>query len=160
MSNQDREAAIGRLLTAMQEQSHSAASPACLDAESLAAWAENQLTPAQRSAAESHVASCPRCQSTLGALARTATAADTAAREEQSRSRVFRFAPWMAALGGAAVVALMVVTTQPRTEQTQAEPTAVSPDSTHDRLEAAKESPSEPLPVAGAAPAPSRPVDQ
>src|SRR5687768_9899112 len=131
MSNQDREAAIGRLLTAMQEQSHSAASPACLDAESLAAWAENQLTPAQRSAAESHVASCLRCQSTLGSMARTATAADTAAREEeQSRSWVFRFAPWMAALGGAAVVALMVVTTQPRTEQTQAEPAAVSPDST------------------------------
>lgn len=97
----------------------------------------------------------------LGAMARTTAAADTAASgEERSRSWVFRFAPWIAALGGAAVVALMVVTTQPPTEQTEAEPAAISQDSTLASLETAKESPSQPLPARGAAPAPSQPAAQ
>src|SRR5512145_2864669 len=107
MNKQDREEALGRLLTSMQGDSQSEApahrsakreggSSACLDAESLAAWLDNRLTPAQRSAAETHAASCLRCQSMLAAMARTATAADSLSPgQERSRSWVFRFAPWM-----------------------------------------------------------------
>ena len=142
MNNQDREEALGRLLTATQQQNHSQATPACLDAEGLAAWIENQLTTAQRSAAESHVASCARCQAILSAMARTADAAAAAAPEgERSGSWVFRFAPWLAALGGAAAVAAIVVATLPGTEQAPNAPVPDTLASRADRLEAAKESP-------------------
>jgi hypothetical protein len=128
MNNRDREEALGRLLTSMHGQTHTDMSGTCLDAESLAAWVGNQLAPAQRSAAETHVASCLRCQSMLAAMARSAGAADALAAEAApSRSRVFRLAPWMAALGGAAAVVLMIVAMQPRTYDSAAVPVAESP---------------------------------
>ena len=164
MTNQDREDALARLLTSMQRDSQSEAlahtsakrdggSSACLDAESLAAWLDNRLTPAQRSAAETHAASCLRCQSMLAAMARTATAADSLMPgEERSRSWVFRFAPWMAALGGAAAVALLVVAMQPGTRENAAVPAVTAPD-TAAQVEPAKETPSEHLQAKKDAPA-------
>jgi hypothetical protein len=44
---------------------------ACLDAETLAAWSDGSLTPAERSAAEAHASDCDRCLSVLAAIART-----------------------------------------------------------------------------------------
>ena len=152
MTNQDREEALGRLLTSMQGPSHTDAlahpnakregvSSACLDAESLAAWLENQLTPAERSAAESHAASCARCQGMLAAMARTATAADASApAADRSRSWVFRFAPWVAALGAAAVVAVMVANL-PRTEPPPEARATVSQDSAPAPIDALKDAP-------------------
>ena len=151
MNNQDREEALARLLTSMQRDSQSEAlahrsakreggSSACLDAESLAAWVDNQLTPAQRSAAETHVASCLRCQSMLAAMSRTAAVADSFARgQERSPSWAFRFAPWMAALGGAVAVALLIVAMQPGIHENAAVPSVVAPDTTAARVEASKE---------------------
>jgi hypothetical protein len=149
MNNQDREEALGRLLTSLQRSAQHEGGPVprsaqrdgeCLDAESLAAWVDNQLTPAQRSTAETHVASCPRCQSMLAAMARTTSAAETLAAEGQpSRSWVFRLAPWMAALGGAAAVVLLIVAMQPRRHESAAVPAPESLATTAARVEAAKE---------------------
>ena len=47
----------------------------CLDAETLAAWAEQTLSSRERSAAEAHAADCARCQAMLAAMARTTPAA-------------------------------------------------------------------------------------
>jgi hypothetical protein len=43
----------------------------CLDAETSAALADGTLPARERSAAEAHVADCPRCQAMIAALART-----------------------------------------------------------------------------------------
>lgn len=43
----------------------------CLDAEALAAWVDGALRPGEAASAESHVASCLRCQDMLAILART-----------------------------------------------------------------------------------------
>ena len=147
MNNQDREEALARLLTSMQRDSQSEAlahrsakreggSSACLDAESL------------------------RCQSMLAAMARTATAADSFARgQERSPSWVFRFAPWMAALGGAVAVALLIVAMQPGIHENAAVPSMVAPDTTAARVEASKEAaPAEQLRELKDAPA-AAPVD-
>src|SRR5262249_34037679 len=45
--------------------------PACLDAETLAAWADGTLHSRDRAVAESHAANCARCQAMLAAMART-----------------------------------------------------------------------------------------
>lgn len=47
------------------------ATAACLDAGTLAAWTDGSLRPAERIAAEAHVADCGRCLELLAAMART-----------------------------------------------------------------------------------------
>jgi hypothetical protein len=46
--------------------------PACLDAETLAAWADGELGAHERAAAEAHAADCSRCQTLLAAMIKTA----------------------------------------------------------------------------------------
>src|SRR5712692_3582980 len=41
---------------------------ACLDAETIAAWADGGLSRRDRAAAEAHAAECPRCQAVVAAL--------------------------------------------------------------------------------------------
>ena len=48
---------------------------ACLDAETVAAWADDTLGRDERRAAEAHLADCGRCQALVAAMARTAPAA-------------------------------------------------------------------------------------
>ena len=67
----------------------------CLDPELLAAWADDTLTAPERAAAEAHAADCPRCLSTLAAMARTAP--PVAVRSS------WRIAPWLVPLTTAAV---------------------------------------------------------
>lgn len=85
---------------------------ACLDAETLAAWMDGGLDPAAVAAAESHVSSCPRCQSLVAAFARTEPLAPAAAR---AGARLpWRW--WMAPLAAtAAAVVLWMVIPEPRT---------------------------------------------
>src|SRR5579863_5291231 len=47
-----------------------AATPACLDAGVIAAWAEASLAPEEAARVEAHLASCVRCQAVLAAFAR------------------------------------------------------------------------------------------
>ena len=52
---------------------------ACLDPETLAAWADDGLDARERAAAEAHAADCSRCQALLAAMIRTAEPAADAA---------------------------------------------------------------------------------
>ena len=54
--------------------------PACLNAESLAAWTDGTLRPDERAAAEAHVADCGRCLELLAVMARTEPPPTVAAR--------------------------------------------------------------------------------
>jgi len=73
----------------------------CLDAETLAAWAEETLSSRDRSAAEAHAADCARCQAMLAAMARTTPAA-----VEAPWWRVHMMA-WMVPMSAAAAALLL-----------------------------------------------------
>jgi hypothetical protein len=71
--NTDRDASLDRLLPgALSARAGEAADGACLDAETLAAWADEALDPRERASAEAHAADCARCQALLAAMIRTA----------------------------------------------------------------------------------------
>src|SRR5207247_6487029 len=66
------EVPTGMLRDALRGRTAASPSPACLDAETLAAWADDMLNRHERAAAEAHAADCARCQAMIAALARTA----------------------------------------------------------------------------------------
>lgn len=74
MSRQDVDR--DRSIEAMLKQALRTSAPAerdrCLDAESLAAWIDGDLTAAEIAAAEGHVATCGRCQAMVAAIVRAA----------------------------------------------------------------------------------------
>jgi hypothetical protein len=78
---------------------------ACLDAETIAAWIDDSLTPVQRSAAETHAAGCDRCLAVLAAIAQTTPPPTVAVRRRWVSFR------WVVPLATAAVamIAWMVV---------------------------------------------------
>lgn len=81
------------------------ASDGCVDAETLAAWADGGLSAKAASAVELHVSSCSRCMGVLAAMERAAPAAR--ARHAWTPIRVFR---WLAPLAAAATaVAIWIV---------------------------------------------------
>ena len=59
------------LRDALQSRVPAAPSHECLDAETVAAWADDALGRAERQAAEAHAADCTRCQALLAAMAAT-----------------------------------------------------------------------------------------
>jgi len=61
-----------RLLRDALQAGMSGESPGCLDAETIARWADDALSRRERAAVEAHAAGCARCQSMLAAMARTA----------------------------------------------------------------------------------------
>ncbi len=82
----------------------------CLDAQTLAAWADDELDAKARAAAEAHAADCARCQALLAAMVRTEAAAvrpDFAARPWWRRPVV----GWLVPVAAAAtlVVAWVIV---------------------------------------------------
>ena len=78
---------------------------ACLDAETLAAWADGGLTSQAAAVVESHASSCSRCMAVLAAMERTAPATD--ARHAWTPARLFR---WLVPLTAAATaIAIWVV---------------------------------------------------
>jgi hypothetical protein len=77
----------------------------CLDAETLAAWADGALSARDRSVVEAHAADCARCQSLLALMVRTAPASP-----ERSIWRALRLrwvVPLAAAAAGVAVWVLV-----------------------------------------------------
>jgi hypothetical protein len=71
-TNRDREAAVDRLLAStLRARAEAASGAACLDAETLAAWADGALDAREQAAAEAHAADCGRCQALLAAMVRT-----------------------------------------------------------------------------------------
>lgn len=71
--NTDRDASLDRLLPGtLGARADEPADGACLDAETLAAWADEALDPRERATAEAHAADCARCQALLAAMIKTA----------------------------------------------------------------------------------------
>lgn len=84
-------------LRRMLEQSPPALPEACLDAETLAAWADGGLTGQAAAAAELHASNCARCLTILASMERSAPPA--AAGSEWTRARLLR---WLVPLTAAA----------------------------------------------------------
>lgn len=74
----DRDRSIERLLKTTRRESSGAASPACVDAETLAAWSEGALPSDEAARLEAHLADCARCQATVAMLVRTQPVAPAA----------------------------------------------------------------------------------
>jgi hypothetical protein len=71
----DRDQAIERLLRQSLRIPPASASDACLDAETLAAWADGGLSNEELASAELHVADCARCQAMVAGIVRSAASA-------------------------------------------------------------------------------------
>ena len=67
----DRGLSVERALRRVLANSPDTSSGTCLDAETLATWADNGLDAGERTRAEAHTAGCARCQALLAALVRT-----------------------------------------------------------------------------------------
>lgn len=67
----DRDAAVDRLLAGTMARASAEPEGACLDADTLAAWADNTLDASGLAAAEAHAADCARCQAMLAAMVKT-----------------------------------------------------------------------------------------
>jgi hypothetical protein len=106
-----------------------------LDAEALAAWAEDRLSAAEREALEGHAADCERCQALLAAMVRTEAGLTGPALSERSESKWFRrISPlgWALPLTAAAaaliwLVASPVMNREPKVVETTAQLSLESP---------------------------------
>jgi putative zinc finger protein len=117
-------------LSTTLRQTPPTASGACLDAETLAAWADNGLSATEAAAVELHTSSCSRCTAVLAALERSAPAASTT--HLWTPARLFR---WLAPLAAAAtaVAIWIAVPDRPLTQ--------VAPAPAHDMASRAPETP-------------------
>jgi hypothetical protein len=81
VSRPDDDRALEHLLKAMRgamPDEPAGITPACVDAERLAAWSEGGLPPAERASIEAHVSSCARCLAMLAVFSETASSAHAA----------------------------------------------------------------------------------
>lgn len=109
----DRDAAVDHLLRRTLQANGTSASPdMCLDAETLAAWADGVLPPGERAVVELHAAGCARCQALLAAMARTELMAAVPQRWWQRGRTLGWFIPLTAA--ATAAVLWFVVSPGPR----------------------------------------------
>src|SRR4029079_8492354 len=75
----DREASFERVVAdSLRTRAEESVTDRCLDAETLAAWADDTIDARERAVVEAHTADCGRCQALLAAMARTQPAAATA----------------------------------------------------------------------------------
>jgi hypothetical protein len=69
----DRDSFVGRMLAeTLEAQGASVPDDSCLDAGTVAAWADDTLASQERVAVEAHAASCGRCQALLAVMMKTA----------------------------------------------------------------------------------------
>jgi hypothetical protein len=74
----NRDSAIERLLRdTLEARAASTQHGQCLDADTLAAWADDGLSAGERSTVEAHAADCAPCQALLAAMARTTPPPET-----------------------------------------------------------------------------------
>lgn len=97
---------------------------ACIDAETLAAWADGGLDPAQMASVEMHVSTCARCQAVAGATARSEPV--TTGSEAPATFRLWKW--WLAPIGAAAAaVMLWMVVPQEREVSVATPPPVAAP---------------------------------
>jgi hypothetical protein len=109
-----REPEQDRWLGSTLRQSPALPTDVCLDAETLAAWADGGLTAQAAAAVELHTSNCSRCMAVLAAMERSAPVASP--RPAWTPARVFR---WLAPLtaAAAAIVIWVVVPDRPITPE-------------------------------------------
>lgn len=112
----DRDAWLGPM---MRAQLTTAPDP-CVDAETLAAWADGALDAKQAAAVELHASNCPRCIAALASLERTTPAAEEP-EPSPSPGSLWR---WLVPLTAAAT-AVAIWIAVPDRQVTQAPPAAV-----------------------------------
>lgn len=96
----------------------------CLDAETLAAWADRTLTASERAAAETHAADCDRCLALLAAMAKT----EPPAQVEVERARgSWLSVRWMAPLAAASIAIVVWALVQTPVERSPQVVSAPSP---------------------------------
>jgi hypothetical protein len=99
----DRDSSVGRLLAeTLEAQGAPVSVGSCLDAETLAEWADDTLGSHERATAEAHAASCARCQALLAVMIKTAPPAAA----ERSAWRVPALG-WLIPLTAAAAAVLV-----------------------------------------------------
>ena len=128
-ADHDRDRGLDQALkAALGRRADAPITPACLDAETLAAWMDGGLDLQTVAMAEAHAANCARCQALIGTLAR---ATPEVAAKSASPLRLWRW--WLAPLAaGAAAVTLWMVVPSDR---------YVAPPQKKDVQQAAPESP-------------------
>ena len=107
-------------------------SGACLDAETLAVWADNALSRSERAAVEAHAAGCERCQALLASIVRTLRDRpmdDVRGRATPTHEVWRRALTWAVPLTAAAAVVIYLVVPIGRrsVELSRPSPTAVVP---------------------------------
>jgi hypothetical protein len=145
----DRDAAIDRLLAGRAARSPANSTNACLDADTLAAWADGALEAGALAAAEAHAADCARCQAMLAAMARTTPLAPAQAVAPWWKP-AFR---WLVPLTAAAAAVLVWTIVPPREGRVAVHQVSESADTTPPPSVATPPSSREPAAVAVAPPA-------
>jgi hypothetical protein len=114
----------------------------CLDAETLAAWVDDELDSRSRARAEAHMASCAHCQAVMATLVRASDdVTPTGQPDERPARRWWHLnIRWLVPLAGAATAALLwVVVPRPAPQQVtvadEIEPTTPAADTTAVRSE-------------------------
>ena len=105
-SEHERDQTTDALLSAALPRLPRQQASACLDAGTLAAWAERTLPPADAERAETHLAGCDRCQQMLAAFVRTEPVAPAAAAVPFWQQWGRR---WLIPAGAVAAAALVVI---------------------------------------------------
>ena len=103
-----RDATVDKLLAAAMAAAPEASAAACLDAGTLAAWADGALDRAELAAAEAHAADCARCQMMLAAMAKIGPAAPAATASWWRLPSLRWLVPLTAAAAAAAIVWFVV----------------------------------------------------
>ena len=104
-SNDPRDRALEAMLGKRGRSRPAAAD--CLDAETLAAYAEGGLSDQQRAEAEGHMAGCARCQMVMAAIVKSAGDVERAPVSVPGRSWWPLDLRWLMPLAGAAAAALL-----------------------------------------------------
>ncbi len=123
-TSRERDQSVERLLRqSLKAPRQAGVTDSCLDAETLAAWIDGGLSGAALEMAQSHVADCARCQSLVGAMARTNAVVPQLEPERGTR----RWLGWLVPLtAAAAAVALWVAV--PRDARAPAAPPPAATD--------------------------------
>ena len=123
-TSRERDQAVERLLRqSLKAPRQAGVTDSCLDAETLAAWIDGGLSGAALEMAQSHVADCARCQSLVGAMARTNAVVPQPAPERSTRG----WLPWLVPLT-AAVAAVAIWVAVPRDTRAPVAPPPAATD--------------------------------
>src|SRR4051812_12668298 len=119
----DNDAALDRVLgPTLKGRVEAPPDGGCLDADTLAAWADEGLAAAERNAVESHAAGCARCQALLAAMVKALPPPEAAV--SPVRTRAFWWLAAMAPVAAALLIWVAVPARQPVQHSQSAEAAA------------------------------------